>query len=90
MARAAKDTRIAPMAHGSACAVVIAAGNDLYLKAFDAIDEAMTVIDPARPAACQLAFQRLRFADPAKRITQTIADKAVDSIQRLSILFLPM
>src|SRR5690606_26489807 len=55
-----------------------------------AIDQSMLLIDPARPPAGKLAFQRLRLACAAKRRPQTLADQAVDLLELLAVEGLPV
>src|SRR6185312_8323544 len=84
--RAGMDTRF----RFSAGAVVVAAGNDLQLPGRDAIDEAVGVVDTARPAAREFAPQWLGFADTPERITLAGANQCIDAFQRFAILALPV
>ena len=68
---------------------MVTAGQDHQCVALQSVDEAMFVIDAARPAARKVLAQRFRLADPNEAITQASLDQLVDPSQLLAVLTLP-
>jgi len=60
--------------------------NFVLLKVYDAI----SVIYASAPKSTQIMLQRFWLSDSFKRISLDIFDNCVDSLQRFSILHLPI
>jgi hypothetical protein len=69
---------------------VVPAGEYLDLVGIDAVDEAMCLIDAARPAAGKLALQGLRLADAAEWIAKQAPDELIDAPKDSAVLQLPV
>ena len=54
------------------------------------IDQAIDIINAARPIACQVAHQRLGFADTFKGFAVSSVYQAVDALQSFFVLRLPI
>ena len=65
--------------------VVVAAGEDDERLVSDFIHEAVFVVDAAGPAAFQFVFERLRFADAAKRVAHRFDDQAGQAFKEFGI-----
>ena len=66
------------LVEASLIAVMIAARDDDHILAFDGVDDAMLVIDPAGPISGEVAFERFRFTNPCKwRATNVVAENLI-------------
>ena len=82
-------TRAPGRGGGGGDSVVIAALDDVQRVIADFVDETMFVINPACPAASQIALQRLGLADSGEWGTQRVANEVVQSLEPLRLPALP-
>ena len=57
---------------------------------FDAIDEPVFIINPARPPACPILLQWFWFPQSGERISRTVFDQCIEFGQDLGIGLLPV
>jgi len=69
---------------------MIAAGNDGQRAFVHGVNQAVAVVDAARPESCQIGLECFGFADTGKGRAQGIFDEQVDALQGLFILCLPV
>ena len=70
--------------------VVFAGLQDNDVVVGDVIDEAVSIVDAARPRAGEDVLQGLRFANTSERIAQRVSDQLIDALECLAVLGLPV
>ena len=71
-------------------AVMESAGENFERIAIDSIDESILLIDASAPKTLQVAPEWFGFSHTGVSISTNVVDQCVDSLERLSILCLPI
>ena len=70
--------------------VVVTAGDDDQIVSIDAIDQPVGVVDAARPETRKTFSQWFRLANAAEGLAHAVLNQAIDTLQSLAILALPV
>jgi hypothetical protein len=67
---------------------VVATGNDDDFGSGCAINQPVFVVDPPRPIAREIRFERFRLANAFEWSAQDILNQPIDSFEQFAIMFL--
>ena len=70
--------------------VVVTAGDDDQIVSIDALDQPVGVVDAARPETRKTFSQWFRLANAAEGLAHAVLNQAIDTLQSLAILALPV